>query len=95
MSNELTYTRIGDFLLPDLILSEPPPQPVTEPLGKYAIMHQRFLQEHRPILYNTLLLTEKLYPLLCEIDKAAASRRAAIPNREAAHEIIFAELICT
>ena len=61
---KLTYSQVGDYLLPNLILSENPDN--VKPLGKYGMMHQRFLQEHRPILYNTLLLSEKLYPLLRE-----------------------------
>ena len=31
-------------------------------------------QEHRPILYNQMLLSEKLYPHLIEIDETAQSR---------------------
>jgi hypothetical protein len=56
-------------------------------------MHKAYLKEHRPILYNQLLLSERLYPLCREIDEAAANRLAMIPDREAAHEIILAELV--
>ena len=31
-------------------------------------------KEHRPILYNQMLLSEKLYPHLLEIDETAQSR---------------------
>ena len=37
-------------------------------------MRQRYLKEHRPVLYSSLLLTEKLYPHLLEIDEAANER---------------------
>jgi hypothetical protein len=57
---ELTYTLRGDYLIPDLILSDPQDVP---PLGRYGMLHKRYLQEHRPILYSQLLLTERLYPL--------------------------------
>ena len=89
---EITYSRVGDYLLPDIILSDPPPHGA-EGLGKYGCMHKAFLKEHRPILYNQLLLTERLYPLCREIDEAAANRLATIPDREAAHEVILAELV--
>ena len=32
------------------------------------------MKEHRPALYSSLLLTEKLYPHLLEIDEAANER---------------------
>jgi len=90
--SEISYTRVGDYLLPNIILSEPPPE-LTEPLGKYGRLHKAYLREHRPILYNQLLLSERLYSHCCEIDQAAANRLAMIQDREIAHEIILAELI--
>ena len=70
MENNLTYTRNGDYLIPDLNLTEQPQRP----LGKYGRMRKAYLKEHRPILYNQLLMTEKLYPHLAEIDETANSR---------------------
>ena len=37
-------------------------------------MRLRYLKEHRKGLYTSLLLTEKLYPHLMEIDEAANER---------------------
>ena len=34
-------------------------------------MRQRYLKEHRPAFYSSLILSEKLYPHLLEIDRAA------------------------
>ncbi len=65
--NKLTYTRCGDYYIPDLKLSEQP----AAPIGKYGRMRQRYLKEHRPGLYSSLILSEKLYPHLLEIDRAA------------------------
>jgi len=87
---EITYSRVGDYLLPDIKLSDLPDAP---PLGRYGRMHKAYLREHRPILYSQLLLSERLYPLCREIDEAAATRLAAIPDRDIAHEIILAELV--
>ena len=68
--SELTYTRSGDYLIPNLSLSE---QPQTT-LGKYGRMRKNYLKEHRPVLWNSLLLSESLYPHLREIDETATSR---------------------
>ena len=40
-------------------------------------MRQRYLKEHRPSLYSSLILSEKLYPHLLEIDRAARERMDA------------------
>ena len=68
--NELTYTRSGDYWIPNLSLS----QQETQPLGKYGRMRNAYLQEHRPVLWNSLILSEKLYPHLREIDETANRR---------------------
>ena len=44
-------------------------------------MRQRYLKEHRPVLYNSLILSEKLYPHLLEIDRAARERMDAMLPR--------------
>ena len=88
---ELTYTRVRDYLLPDLILQETSAN--VEPLGKYGMMHKEYLRTEKPALYASLLLSERLYPLCREIDQAAKHRLATIANRDAAHEIILSELV--
>jgi len=70
---EITYTRHGDYLLPDIILRDTLHKEA-EPLTKYGIMRRTYLKNHRPILYNCLLLTEKLYSHLREVQRTADSR---------------------
>ena len=70
MENSLTYTMNGDYQVPDLKLTEQR----SKPLGKYGRMRKAYLKEHRPLIYNQLLLTEKLYPHLLEIDETANGR---------------------
>ena len=75
--SKLTYTRCGDYYIPDLKLSEQPEAPI----GKYGRMRQRYLKEHRPGFYSSLILSEKLYPHLLEIDRAARERMDAMLPR--------------
>ena len=67
---ELTYTRSGDYLIPNLNLQETG----MKPLDKYGRMRKKYLQEHRPVLWNSMILSEKLYPHLREIDETANRR---------------------
>ena len=59
--SKLTYIRCGDYDIPNLKLSE---QPETS-IGKYGRMRKSYLKEHRPILYNQLLMIRLLRWLLC------------------------------
>lgn len=74
---ELSYTIHGEYAIPHLKLSNPADQPI----GKYGRMRKRYLQEHRPILYNYLVLSETLYPHLLEIDNAANRRMETLLPR--------------
>ena len=67
---ELTYTRYGDYDIPNLELS----CHENKPIGKFGRMRKRYLQEHRPVLFNCLLLSETLYHHLREIDEATHHR---------------------
>ena len=67
-STALQYTQKGDYLVPNIRVE------TQTPLGKYGRMRKAFLKEQRPILYNHLLLSGKLYPHLAEIDAAARQR---------------------
>jgi hypothetical protein len=92
MTKTLTYEMRGDYLLPDIQLSEPPMEE-TNPLGRYARMRKAFLGDYRKITYSKLLLAEKLYPHLREVDEAATQRmeqimasltaKASLPDKEA------------
>ena len=62
---ELTYTRQGDYLLPDLTVPESPT------LGKYGMLRRSYLKDHRDGIYTGMLLTGKLNAHLTEIDRQA------------------------
>ena len=85
---EISYTLCGDFYLPNIKLKEPPPE-VAEPLGRYARMRRAFLRDYRTITYNTLLLSERLFPHLRDMDETARERR----ERGVSEEIILSELV--
>ena len=67
---ELNYRTSGDYLIPDLTLTEQE----QKPLGKYGRMRKKYLQEQRPVLWNQMILSETLYPHLREIDETASRR---------------------
>ena len=66
--NEIAYRTVNDVQIPDLSLPE------MEPIGRYGRMRQRYLKEHRPVLWNRLVLAGSLYEHLSEIEATAQSR---------------------
>ena len=68
----ITYTQNGDYLIPNIIIRK------TKPLGHYGRLRKAYLKMHRPILFNELALSDKLFEHCAEIDEAARSRMELI-----------------
>lgn len=66
---ELTYHRKGDYLFPNLALTEEPVQ-----IGKYGMLRRTYLKEHRKNLYQSLLISGKLDNHLAETEQTAQER---------------------
>ena len=69
----IDYVPVGDYLIPCIVLIDPPRE-TTEPITRYGAIRRRFLREHRPITYSRLLLTERLFPHLREVQSEAHER---------------------
>ena len=63
----IAYKRCGDYLIPDLTLNVK----IYPPLRKYGRMRERYLREHRSLLYSAMLLGGRLDEHLHEIDDVA------------------------
>ena len=69
MKDGLEYIRSGDYFIPNLTLPEE-----TRPIGKWGRMHREYLKEHKPIQYNCLLLSGKLWTYLADLNEQAQDR---------------------
>lgn len=67
---KITYTKCGDYLLPNLIL-KPRKQ---ENLNKYGLMRLNYLKKNKSILYQQLLMQDKLYDHLFSISVEAEDK---------------------
>ena len=69
---ELTYTKVGDYYIPDLILDG---DPATEKFyGKYGDLRRIYLREHKPELWMVLVNTGRADNHLTSIERAAEWR---------------------
>ena len=87
MTQDLSYVPAEDYLLPGILLRD---EGGASPIGRYGKLRQAFLREHCPVLYGSLLLSERLFPHLREVDAIAEARRASgCPESVIMAEIIF------
>lgn len=77
--SEITYTRHGDYYLPDLAL----PEKENFQIGKYGMLHRTYLKTHRKIIYTNLLTAGTLNKHLAEIDAQANDRLELIMRQMA------------
>lgn len=64
---EITYTKQGDYLLPDLTLKETKKGII----NKYGRMRLAYLKEYKKALYTSLLMKEELTNHLISVSKDA------------------------
>ena len=86
--NGITYTRQGDYNLPNLL----PPQEAPVPHGKYALLRKKFLKEHRRITYTNLLTSGQLSSHLSEIEQTAQRQMEQLVTQMAKAEGVTEEL---
>ena len=60
---------VGDYYFPNIA----PPEK-KHSIGKYGMLHEEYIKQHRPGFYSRLILTGKLNDYLYEIDKTCHER---------------------
>ena len=75
-----------NYLIPNIVIRK------TKPLGHYGRLRKAYLEMRRPILFNELVLSDKLFEHCAEIDEAARNRMELIV-RSLAEEVVKTELI--
>ena len=65
-----TYTRVGDYYLPDLKLPEEEKQ---ANIGVWGMRHKKFLKENHRVLYANLMTSGKLVTYLDDIERQATT----------------------
>ena len=88
--NGIDYTLSGDCYLPALKLPED-----KRPIGRWGRLHREYLKTYRPLLYNELLLSGKLYTILADLDEQVAERCRLIVQQMTQAEGITEELKAT
>ena len=86
-SNGLWYELIGDYYIPVLTLSSEEQRPI----GKWGRLHRDYLKEHRPILFNDLILSGQFWTYLADLNEQAQERLSLIIDQMKASEGVTEE----
>lgn len=74
---EITYSRNGDYLVPDLVVDNGKLRPK---LGKYGRLRLKFLKEEMKAEYTKMLMNNTLTDYLLEVDAKATDMENMLIN---------------
>ena len=77
---KITYTRVGDYYLPNLAAPESPK------VGRWGMLRFNYLRKHREALYTIMFMEETLNPHLEEIDRQAQEMEQQLISQLAQRE---------
>ena len=87
-----TYTRVGDYYLPNLKLPE---EEKRAKIGVWGMRHKRFLKENHRVLYANLMTSGKLVAYLDDIEQQATAMFLRLVKELAEKENVTEELKAT
>ena len=85
--NGIEYVLVGDYYIPQLELPKE-----DRPLGRWGRLRKTYLRDRRPVLYNQLILTGKLWTHLADLNEQAEERLDRIIDQMAQAEGVTEEL---
>ena len=83
---KITYTRVGDYYLPNLVAPESPK------VGRWGMLRFNYLRKHREALYTIMLMENTLNPHLEEIDRQAQEMEQLLISQLAQQEGVTEQL---
>ena len=86
-NNGLYYTLVSDYYIPNLELPEE-----NRPIGHYGRLHREYLKQEHPARYSSLILTEKLWTYLADLNEQAEERLDLIIEQMKTAEGVTEEL---
>lgn len=86
---EITYTKVGDYYLPDFAL---PPEKETCTIGIYGMRRKKYLMNHQRALFTIMSMNNTLHTHLADINEQAEKLLFRLVNDMAKAESITEQL---
>ena len=88
-NNSISYRRVGDFMIPNLIL---PPEEAKVRLGKWGMMHKDYMLKHKKVTVAIMTAEGRFWQCLAEIDKQAEDMFSRLVSDMAQNEGVTEQL---
>ena len=92
---KLEYTKYGDYYIPNIAIPEESKETKGKDIGKYGRLRLNFLKQNKNILYEELLLDNKLHEHLVKVNERAKIRVNDLINKIAKQENVNENLKVT
>ena len=86
---EITYTKVGDYLIPDLTL---PLEKEQRPIGIWGKRHKRYLMEHKKAIFTIMQMNGTLQTYLADLNDQAENMFLRLVKQLAENEGITEQL---
>ena len=86
---KITYTKVGDYLIPDLTL---PPENEQRPIGVWGKRHKRYLMEHKKAVFTIMQMNGTLQTYLADLNEQAEDMFLRLVKQLAENEGITEQL---
>lgn len=86
---EITYTKVGDYLIPDLTL---PPEKEHRSIGIWGKRHKRYLMEHKKAIFTIMQMNGTLQTYLADLNEQAEGMFLRLVKQLAENEGITEQL---
>lgn len=83
---KLEYTKYGDYYIPNIVMQKENIETKGKHIGKYGRLRLDFLKQNKKILYQELLLDNKLHEHLVKVNERAKIRVNDLINKIAKQE---------
>ena len=86
---EITYTKVGDYLIPDLTLL---PEKEHRTIGIWGKRHKRYLMKHKKAIFTIMQMNGTLQTYLADLNEQAEDMFLQLVNQLAENEGITEQL---
>ena len=86
---EITYTKVGDYLIPDLTL---PSEKEQRSIGIWGKRHKRYLMEHKKVIFIIMQMNGTLQTYLADLNEQAEDMFLRLVKQLAENEGITEQL---
>lgn len=85
-NKKITYTRVGDYNIPNIVMIQESEETKGKDIGRYGRLRLNYLKENDKILYQELLLDNKLHEHLVKTDEETKQKINDLVNKLAKQE---------